>query len=150
MNFRGFQELVAESEDLSKLESLLRKERTATETDIAVQYMKIYGQTHVRGARWCSIEKPPKMETIEKVEESRPLCKCGIPAERIVPNSGKDKWVCGCHLVHDLFGSELYPSTRGLLLPLGDHLSISVSLTCESGKGVEPKRFLPENKEVPE
>ncbi len=148
LDYQGLQDLVKTSKDLQELETSLRKMREEAETNITLQYMKIHGRNQVWGAHWCSLKKTPSMEVVEKFQSRRPLCKCSAPAEKIVTFTGKKKWVCGSHLIHDLFGDKLAPTPKGLLLQLSPDLEIPVALECDCDKGVEPaKRFLPENKE---
>ena len=148
LDYSQFQHLVETSKNLQELEASLRKKREDTEADITLQYMKLHGRNQVWGANWCCLKKTPAPETVEKFHSRRLLCKCAIPAEKIITFMGKEKWVCGSHLIHDLFGNKLVPTSRGLLFQLGSDLEIPVALECVCDKAAETaKRFLPGNKE---
>jgi len=143
LSYIRFKELVHRNTNMMDLDVCVRNVRTETETELTLQYMEIYGKSQVKGAHWCSPDKTPKQETIESLKNSsRPLCKCDIPAEKIINHLGKEKWVCGTYFIHEMFGKELIPSKRGLLLPITEHLTIKVSLSCDCDRVVDQPVFL--------
>jgi len=146
LTFPQFRELVTHSADLLDVEKELRVCRRETETNLTLQYMKTYGRECVRGAKWCTLNKVPEEKVLETLESPRPSCKCDRPAEKTVEYTGNSVWVCGAHLIHDMFGTELIPSTEGLLLPLSKKIHLPVLLSCDWSSPVERQRFLPENK----
>ncbi len=146
LDFKDLKDITAKCSNLLEFENSLRGIREGTERELTLYYMKLHGRAHVRGSRWCSPNKNPNPDNLEKFQSNRPTCQCDIPAERIVTYTGKEKWVCGSFLIHDLFDNKLLPSEDGLLLSLNEGNSIPVSLSCDCGKTAEPvKRFLQED-----
>jgi len=141
-----FREIVKETSDLIDLENRFRKLREEEEVKVTLQCMEIYGKQYVRGARWCSPAKTPKVDLSESSSMRRPLCKCELPSEKKVTHGGKVKWICGIQLIQEFFESDLSISEKGLMFNLLNEVQIPVKVSCDLEKSPEVKRRLPESK----
>ena len=147
INYDTLYDLVIKNTSFSELDKQLASIRRDIERELTLHFMKLEGNTQVRGSQWTS-SKNVSCDILNTFENIRPNCKCNIPAEKIYTSSGIEKWVCGSHVTHNTPEFELIPSTSGLLFQFDSKFSIPVALSCDYNETISKDVFIPAIEEV--
>lgn len=137
LDYNDIYNLIKQNSSFSELDKQLTSIRRDTERELTLHFMNIEGGNEVRGSQWTN-KKNVSSDILDNFSNVRPVCKCNIPAEKLLLEDKKEKWVCGNHMAHHNNDFCLKPSSSGLLFSFDSEFSINLNLECDFNKLILP------------